>query len=87
VILEAMARAVPVVASGVCAVPEMLDHGRAGIVVDPISVAGWRDALRDILANPQTLPEIGHCGYQRLKAHYTIEAMADAYIEAIEAVL
>ena len=87
VILEAMARAVPVAASGVCAVPEMLDRGRAGIVVDPISVAGWRDALRDILANPQTLPEIGHCGYQRLKAHYTIEAMTDAYIEAIEAVL
>ncbi len=56
VILEAMARAVPVAASGVCAVPEMLDRGRAGIVVDPISVAGWRDALRDILANPADPP-------------------------------
>ena len=37
VILEAMARGVPVAASGICAVPEMLDFGKAGFVVEPVS--------------------------------------------------
>jgi glycosyltransferase involved in cell wall biosynthesis len=41
-IFEAMARAVPVAASGICAVPEMLDFGKAGFVVQPVSVSGWR---------------------------------------------
>ena len=86
-ILEAMARAVPVAASAVCAVPEMLDHGRTGFVVDPVSVEGWRDALADILADPDELPRIGHRGYERLQKHYTIEAMTDAYLDAIGAVL
>jgi glycosyltransferase involved in cell wall biosynthesis len=87
VILEAMARGVPVAASGVCAVPEMLDEGRAGIVVDPVSVEGWRRALARLLADPDAMPEIGRRGRARMSAHYTIDAMTDAYVDAIGRVL
>ena len=87
VILEAMARGVPVAASGVCAVPEMLDHGAAGFVVDPVTVAGWRAALAEILADPAGLPDVGRRGHERMSRCYTVEAMTDAYLEAIGAVL
>jgi glycosyltransferase involved in cell wall biosynthesis len=87
VILEAMARAVPVAASKVCAVPEILDRGRAGIVVDTVSVDGWRQALKGILAEPNVLPEFGRRGFERMQAHYTVEAMTDAYVDAIGSVL
>ena len=40
VILEAMAAAMPVASSAVCAVPEMLDFGKAGFLVENVSVAG-----------------------------------------------
>jgi glycosyltransferase involved in cell wall biosynthesis len=39
VILEAMARGVPVASSAVCAVPEMLDFGKAGFLVENVR---WR---------------------------------------------
>ncbi|OCB33947.1 glycosyl transferase family 1 [Mycobacterium malmoense] len=87
VILEAMARAVPVAASAICAVPEMLDFGRAGFLVEPVSVAGWRDSLAGILADPDALPSVGRRGYERMRKHYTVEAMTDAYLDAINAVL
>ena len=87
VMLEAMARAVPVAASAVCAVPEMLDFGQAGYLVEPISVSGWRDHLAEILADPEALPAVGRRGYDRMRQYYTVEAMTDAYVEAIEAVL
>lgn len=87
VIVEAMARAVPVAASAVCAVPEMLDHGRAGFVVDDVTVKGWRHALAGILADPGALPDVGYRGYERMSSHYTVEAMTDAYLDAIGAVL
>jgi glycosyltransferase involved in cell wall biosynthesis/GT2 family glycosyltransferase len=83
VILEAMARAVPVAASAVCAVPEMLGDGSAGFVVDPVSVKGWRSALSAILADPDMLPAIGNRGLERMNTHYTVEAMTDAYLDAI----
>ena len=87
VILEAMARAVPVAASAVCAVPEMLDFGRAGFVVEPVSVSGWREHLAQILADPVVLPSVGRRGFERMRKHYTVEAMTDAYLDAINAVL
>lgn len=87
VILEAMSRAIPVAASAVCAVPEMLDFGRAGFLVEPVSVSGWREQLSRILADPGALASVGRRGYERMRKHYTVEAMADAYLDAIGAVL
>lgn len=87
VILEAMARAVPVAASAICAVPEMLDFGRAGFLVEPVSVSGWREQLSRILAHPEALPSVGRRGYERMREHYTVQAMTDAYLDAIGAVL
>lgn len=87
VILEAMARAVPVAASAVCAVPEMLDFGGAGFLVEPVSASGWREHLARIMAEPDALPSVGRRGYERMRKHYTVEAMADAYLGAIGAVL
>jgi glycosyltransferase involved in cell wall biosynthesis/GT2 family glycosyltransferase len=87
VILEAMARAVPVAASAICAVPEMLDFGKAGFVVEPVSVPAWRRQLAEILADPDELPSVGLRGHDRMRRHYTVQAMTDDYLEAIEAVL
>jgi glycosyltransferase involved in cell wall biosynthesis len=87
VILEAMSRGIPVAASAVCAIPEMLDHGRAGIVVDPVTVPGWRQALEGLLSAPDALGELGQRGLDRMTANYTVEAMTDAYIRAIDSVL
>lgn len=87
VILEAMARAVPVAASAVCAVPEMLDFGRAGFVIEPASGLGWREHLARILAAPTALPSVGQLGFARMRQHYTVQAMTDAYLDAIDAVL
>lgn len=86
-ILEAMAAGIPVAASAICAVPEILDFGKAGFVVEPVSVAGWRESLAGILADPGALPSVGRAGFERVRTHYTVEAMTDAYLDAIGAVL
>ncbi|MFC5679535.1 glycosyltransferase [Aeromicrobium endophyticum] len=86
-ILEAMARHLPVMASATCAVPDMLDHGRAGIVVDDVTVEGWRAALATVLDDPSDLSAIASRGLERMRDHYTIESMADAYEQAITEVL
>jgi glycosyltransferase involved in cell wall biosynthesis/GT2 family glycosyltransferase len=87
VVLEAMARSIPVVSSAVCAVPEILDFGHAGYLVDNVTVDGWRNRLAELLADPGALPAMGRRGFERMSKHYTVEAMADAYVEAINEVL
>jgi glycosyltransferase involved in cell wall biosynthesis/GT2 family glycosyltransferase len=83
VMVEAMTRAVPVLASASGTVPEMLDEGRAGIVVAPTTVEAWSAALRTALDDRDRLAALGEAGRVRALAHYTDAAMADAYQQAI----
>lgn len=87
VILAAMARRVPVAASALCGVNEMLDDGRAGILVRDTSVEAWRAALDTALRHPETWNDLGEKGFERMRTRYTAEAMADAYESAITAAL
>lgn len=87
VLLEAMTRCVPVMASAVCAVPDVLDGGRAGILVEPTSEAAWRAALAGVLADPARLEPLARAGWERVNAAYTTEIMVDAYDTAFRAAL
>jgi len=87
VVLEAMARGVPVVASAVCAVGDILDDGAAGLLVDPISIEGWRAALRTAITDPRLRSELGRAGWQRAAEHYSVAKMADGYEQTIATVL
>jgi colanic acid/amylovoran biosynthesis glycosyltransferase len=52
VVEEAMAVGTPVVASEVSGIPELLDHGRCGILVPPKNVPALADAIQRLLTNP-----------------------------------
>jgi hypothetical protein len=40
-----------------------------------------------ILTAPEALPSVGRRGFDRMRKHYTVAAMTDAYVDAINAVL
>ena len=51
VILEAMSVGVPVIASRVAAIPEMVEHGRTGFLVDPGDPGQIADCLQEMLSD------------------------------------
>jgi colanic acid/amylovoran biosynthesis glycosyltransferase len=53
VLMEALAAGVPVVASRVSAVPELIRDGETGLLVEPASPADLRRAITQLLADPQ----------------------------------
>ena len=82
VIVEAMMRGLPVVASAVGCVPDLLDNGKAGILVDPVTTEAWADALRPLPHEQDRLAELAAAGARRAARLYTVEAMANAYESA-----
>ena len=73
---EALAAALPSVASDVGDVRRLLDDGTAGIVVAPRDVRGLADGLQRILSDATFAEQLGARGRARMKDHYSMEAAA-----------
>lgn len=78
-VLEAMASGVPVVASAVGGTPQLLDHGRCGILVPPDDVQALANALVASLRDVRQLRALAAAARARVVALYGEQAMLAAY--------
>jgi glycosyltransferase involved in cell wall biosynthesis len=87
--LEAMDAARPVVATRVGGLPEVVEEGRTGLLVDPASPAALAAGLRDVLERPDLGRSLGEAGRRRVEAHFRAATMArrveSIYEEALHA--
>src|SRR5437016_6975196 len=65
-VLEAMAHGRPVVASAVGGIPELVEDGVTGYLVEPGDVAGLRAAIERLLADPALRRRLGRAGRARV---------------------
>jgi glycosyltransferase involved in cell wall biosynthesis len=86
VLLEAMARGVPVVATGVGGVPEILEHERSGLIVPPRNPSALGRALYSLLVDPSRADRLAAAARSRVQ-DFTPEAylrsMLDIYLEVM----
>jgi glycosyltransferase involved in cell wall biosynthesis len=75
VFLEAMAHALPVVSNRVSAVPEIVEDGVTGLLVQPRDPAGLKEALARLLDDPALRSRFGRAGYERLVSHFGVDRM------------
>ncbi len=62
-VLEAMACGTPVIASNRSSLPEVV--GGAGILIDPLDVSGWVEAMERLLVDPEKRREMSEKGLQQ----------------------
>ena len=75
VLLEAMARRVPVIASRVGAIPEVIVHGETGILIEPRDVAALAQAVARLLDDRALRKYMGLLGAARLEERFSVERM------------
>jgi glycosyltransferase involved in cell wall biosynthesis len=68
VFVEAMAAGLPVVACRAAAVPEVVEHGRTGILVSPERPDELAEALERVLKEEDLRRELGAAGTKRVEA-------------------
>jgi colanic acid/amylovoran biosynthesis glycosyltransferase len=73
VLIEAMARGVPVIASAVSGIPDLLGDG-CGVVVAPENVDAVRQAIIDLTNSPEAARAQAAAALGRITADYTTEA-------------
>jgi glycosyltransferase involved in cell wall biosynthesis len=71
VLVEAMAHGKPVVATAVNAIPEIVENGRTGILVEPGNTQALADALAVLAQDPQRAVAMGMSGRMRAEARFS----------------
>ena len=86
--IEAMASGTPVVASRVGGLPEVVEHGVTGFLVEPGNVAELRWRLAEVLGDPGLAKRLGRNARERFLETFTWQACADrclaAYSELVD---
>ncbi len=86
-LMEAMAAGRPVVATRVGGVPELVVHGRTGLVVEPDDPEALARAVLRLLGDRNLRVQMGQAGRQRILQDFTPQAMAGAmerlYLEVL----
>jgi glycosyltransferase involved in cell wall biosynthesis len=72
-ILEAMAAGLPVVASAVGGIPEIVVDGETGLIVPPRDPDALAAALRRLLDDPELRRRMGDAGRARAEEHFDVE--------------
>jgi glycosyltransferase involved in cell wall biosynthesis len=80
VLLEAMSKRLPVIASAVSAIPEIVVHGESGILVPPKDATALAEAMRLLLPDRSLRAYMGLNGEDRLDRLFSAGRMADETI-------
>jgi glycosyltransferase involved in cell wall biosynthesis len=83
-LMECMAAGRPVVATRVGGVPDLIEHGKHGLLVDPGDPAAVARALVELLLDPRRAAEMGRHGRERQAREFDLDVMTRTLEELYE---
>jgi colanic acid/amylovoran biosynthesis glycosyltransferase len=83
VLMEAMAMALPVVATRIAGIPELIDDGESGLLVAPARSDELADALARLAGSPELRAQLGRAGRRAVTDGYDADRWARALAELL----
>lgn len=84
-LLEALALEIPIVAHNTGGIPEVLDHGRCGWLVDLHSAEGYASAAQEVLGNAPDRNNKLMAGLEHVRTFFSLNQNTTKYIELYQA--
>jgi colanic acid/amylovoran biosynthesis glycosyltransferase len=77
VLMEAMGSGVPVVASGISGIPELVEHEGSGLLVPPRDAQALADALERLHGDPALREHLGRAGRDKVVREFDLQTNAN----------
>jgi glycosyltransferase involved in cell wall biosynthesis len=87
VLVEAMACGLPVVATRVGGIPEVVEDGVTGLLVPPNDPEALAEGINSLLEDPDRMKAMGARGRERAKEHFTWDTVAKRLVSLYTEVL
>jgi glycosyltransferase involved in cell wall biosynthesis len=87
VTIEAFIHKIPVVATRIGALPDLILDGESGRLVDPEDVKGLADALIELLQDPEKCKMFGERGHEIIKSRYSWQTVGARLKNEIDSTL
>lgn len=87
VLMEAQAIGLPVVATDVGSVAEIVADGKSGFIVSTQNVIALASKLEYLIKHPEIWPEMGRCGRKLVEERYNIKKLNRRLVEIYNALL
>jgi colanic acid/amylovoran biosynthesis glycosyltransferase len=85
VLMEAMASGVPVVASGISGIPELVEDGRTGLLVPPRNPPALAGALRRLHDDPSLRERLARAGRETVEREFDVRKNAAELVRRFRA--
>ncbi len=82
-IVEASAAGLPVISTGHAGIPDVVIHGKTGLLVEEHDVDGMAENMIKLLENPEIAKEMGEKGKINIKENFTLKR----HIEVLDALI
>ncbi len=86
-ILEAMASALPVIATAVGGNADLVTHGKTGVIVPPDDVQSMAEAIVRFASAPPRAAAMGRAGRAKVEEHFSLPAMVNTYRQTYDRLL
>lgn len=83
-LLEAMASRRPIISTNVGAIPQVIEHGNNGLLVEPGSVMQLAAAIKGLLINKEQAETLAQKGYEKVSKYFSSQTMANQYLDVYQ---
>ena len=82
-VLEANAAGLPVIATRHAGIPDVIEHGKTGFLVEELDVEGMANYMIQLYDNPEKARQMGQSGSQNMQLNFSIEKHLKCLAEII----
>lgn len=86
-LMEAMAAGLPIVASNVGGIPDLVRHGQDGFLHEATDVEGMAKSVQRLVDDAGLRAELGHNGRQRVMEEFSLQKLGDRVLAQYQSLL